>query len=412
MRVLVLSTLYPSPANPVFGVFVHQQVQALARRGIDVRVISPVPWAPALLAQINPKWRMYHAIPQQGALDGIQISYPRFLQFPRSLFYASSGKRLLYSIAQLVDLTYGVFPFDVLHAHVALPAGYAAMKIAEAYAKPLVVTVHGQDLQTTVKLNSACASAVGEVLIGATQVVFVSRKLHGLAVSLFGNRSNWRVVPNGTTALSRVRRPSLRTASPPLILSVSNLIRSKGIDLNLRAVKEILPKYPDLHYLIIGDGPERPNLVALTQELGLQEHVTFLGRRPHDEVMAAMATCSIFSLPSWQEGFGIVYLEALACGKPVIGCKGEGLADFVVDGVHGRLVARQALDELVDAMDDLLSNPARAQEMGERGQQMVSQEYTWDHNAATMARIYEGLVGRQGNGARKLFAPEPVRSVM
>jgi glycosyltransferase involved in cell wall biosynthesis len=104
-----------------------------------------------------------------------------------------------------------------------------------------------------------------------------------------------------------------------------------------------------------------------------------------------MDGCDVFSLPSWQEGFGIVYLEAMALGKPVIGCKGEGIEDFVVDGETGLLVEPKNPDQLADAMEFLICNPEKARTMGENARQFVLQNYTWEKNAEKMIDIYRNV---------------------
>ena len=105
-----------------------------------------------------------------------------------------------------------------------------------------------------------------------------------------------------------------------VILSVSYLITRKAIDFNLRAIAQLKYKYPNLKYLIIGDGPEKNHLKSLSKNLGINQMVEFLGQLSNKKVMEYMAETDIFSLPSWDEAFGVVYIEAMAQGKPVIGC--------------------------------------------------------------------------------------------
>jgi glycosyltransferase involved in cell wall biosynthesis len=100
------------------------------------------------------------------------------------------------------------------------------------------------------------------------------------------------------------------------------LINIKGIDYNIKAIQALSKKYPFLNYKIVGDGVEKDRLARLANDLKMNEHIEFLGRKTHQEVMKYMAECDIFSLPSWNEAFGVVYIEAMAHGKPVIiACK-------------------------------------------------------------------------------------------
>ena len=146
-----------------------------------------------------------------------------------------------------------------------------------------------------------------------------------------------------------------------------------------------------MRYIIVGDGAEN-KLQKLAKELGVYERVEFTGVLSHDYVLKYMKEADIFSLPSWNEAFGIVYIEAMACGKPVIGCEGEGLEDFVRNFETGLLVKPKEVNGLAKAMDFLLSNPGKAREIGERGRKLVLDNYTWEKNAEKTIRVYQEVL--------------------
>jgi len=395
MKALVLSHMYPSRFNKVAGIFVHEQVKALVERGVEVQVVSPRPWAPFPINRMSQKWKAYSEIPAQSVWDGIKVWYPRYLIFPKAWFFASSGQRMYRGIEDVVAKIYQEFPFDLIHAHVALPDGYAGALLAQRLGRPLVVTIHGQDLQHTVDRNAACRRAISYVLNSASRTTLVSHKLKQLATKYFNLRDKLAVVPNGVDPQNVVSRPGESAAEQkesPTLLSVSNLVRTKGIDLNLYALQKLRAEYPILRYLVIGGGPEEAKLRKLAGELGLEKQVDFLGRQSHHQVMEYMAACDIFTLPSWNEGFGVVYLEAMANGKPVIGCKGEGIEDFVEHGKTGLLVNPRDVDSLVEALDFLLSHPEEAKAMGEQARKLVLENYTWEKNAEKTIEIYKEVL--------------------
>jgi len=142
--------MYPVSYNPVYGIFVHKQVNALAKAGVDVRVVSPVPWAPWPLDHMSGKWRGYSEVPDRADIEGITVHYPRYLTFPRAWFFSSSGERMYRGIRELVSDIRKDFPFDLIHAHVALPDGHAVSMLAEEHGCPFVVTIHGQDFQQVI----------------------------------------------------------------------------------------------------------------------------------------------------------------------------------------------------------------------------------------------------------------------
>ncbi|MBC2724843.1 MAG: glycosyltransferase family 4 protein, partial [Desulfosporosinus sp.] len=124
----------------------------------------------------------------------------------------------------------------------------------------------------------------------------------------------------------------------------------------------------------------------------INDRVEFLGRLDHKEIIKYMAKTDIFSLPSWNEGFGVVYIEAMSQGRPVIGCKGEGIEDFVEDGKTGMLVKPENVDSLVKAIDYLLSNTDKAQAIGERAQRFILKNYTWEKNAEKTIKVYKEVL--------------------
>ena len=396
MKVLVISHMYPSTFNEIGGIFVHEQVKALVAKGIQARVVSPIPWTPFPINHLTAKWKAYSRVPDHTVLDGVEVYYPRYLTLPKGAFFASSGQRMYRGIEDVVAKIYQEFPFDLIHANVALPDGYAGALLGQRLEKPLVVTIHGQDLQHTVDRNAACQRAVSYVLNSASRTILVSHKLKRLAIKYFSLRDQLVVVPNGVdpeNAVSRKVEPINQQKKGSTLLSVSNLVLTKGIDLNLHALQKIRKNYPALRYVVIGGGPEEAKLRKLAGELVLEKQVEFLGRQPHHQVMKYMAACDIFSLPSWNEGFGVVYLEAMAHGKSVIGCQGEGIEDFVEHGKTGLLVKPRDMDSLAEALDFLLSHPDEAKAMGERARKLVLENYTWEKNAEKTIQVYEEVLG-------------------
>lgn len=393
MKVLVISHMYPSPANDVYGIFVHKQIIALMNNGIEVRVLSPRPLVLFPFTYIFKKYHELNKIPKDHTIiyDKVFVEYPRFLQLPHAFFLDKSGYLMYQGIKKQVKQLYKEFPFDLIHAHVALPDGYAGALIAQDFGKPLILSIHGVDLQKTIHRGPKYLSSLCFPFNHASKVIVVSEKL-----KLISHQNPWRndhviVIPNGINFDDLPREVGHHNAEK-VILSVSNLVHTKGIDLNLYAIKTLLKKHPTLTYNIIGDGAEKQNLLELVKRLDIQKEVNFLGRKPNNEVLKNMADCTIFCLPSWNEAFGIVYLEAMALGKPVIGCRGEGIEDFVEHNVNGILVKPKNVESIVEALDFLLSSPKKSESIGENARNHIVKNYTWEKNAEkTINAYYEVL---------------------
>lgn len=395
MKILVLSHMYPSIFNNVYGIFVHEQVKALIDLGIEVKVISPVPWAPFPINIISEKWKKYSLIPKYENRENVSVWYPRYITFPKALFLQSSGERMYKGTKILVTKIYQDFKFDLIHAHVALPDGYAAMKLSKELNVPYILTIHGQDLQQTLFKNEQCIENILKVIGSANKIILVSNKLKKIIKEFNDDKNNkFKVIANGVNFNNISNKKVKKTIDDRVrvILSVSNLKETKGIDLNLKAFSMLIEKYPNLKYLIVGDGPERKKLETLTEDLGINEKVEFLGMLSHENVLKKMDDVDIFSLPSWNEAFGVVYIEAMANGKPVIGCKGEGIEDYVDDEETGLLVNPKDVDSLAQAMDFLLSNPDKAKDIGERARKLVMENYTWEKNAEKTIKVYQEVL--------------------
>jgi len=396
MKVLVISHMYPSTFNEIGGIFVHEQVKALVAKGVEIQVVSPVPWTPFPINYLSSKWKKYSIVPEREIQEGINVWYPRCVTFPRAWFFGSSGQRMYLGIKDVVVKIYQKFQFDLIHAHVALPDGYAGIKIAQKYKKPLIVNIHGQDFQQTIFKNKKCKKNIEKTINISEKTIVVSKKLKKIGEKyLQVNKDKIIVVPNGINMrdiYTEKNKNIQEYNGKKVILSVSHLIKTKGIDLNLKAIAKLKQKYPDIIYLIIGKGKEKKNLKKLVNELNLKNMVIFIGEVSHYEVMEYMTSCDIFSLPSWNEGFGVVYIEAMAHGKPVIGCKGEGIEDFVENGKTGLLVKPKDVDSLAKALGFLLSNIDEAKIIGKRSQKVVLENYTWEKNTEKTIEIYREVL--------------------
>ncbi len=196
-----------------------------------------------------------------------------------------------------------------------------------------------------------------------------------------------RFHPVETTALRR----QLGLDGRSVLLTLSRLVPRKGIDTVLRALPEVAAEVPDVCYLVGGSGPDRPRLEMLVRELGLTDRVRFLGKIPDEQLLQYYNLCDVFVLPSRQdpphvEGFGIVFLEAGACGKPVVGARAGGIPDAVRAGETGLLVEPDDAQELAQALLRLLQDADLAARLGAGGQQRVRLNATWDHAADHLYR--------------------------
>jgi len=179
-----------------------------------------------------------------------------------------------------------------------------------------------------------------------------------------------------------------------VILTVGRWLTSeryKGMDTLITALPKLLTRWPDLQLVAVGEGNDKEWLVDLVQEHGVQRHVHFLSAVSYAQLAACYSACNIFALPSRGEGFGLVYLEAMACGKPVIGGAHGGAPEVIEDGVTGYLVQHGDAVQLATSIETLLANPELAREMGRRGKERVENEFRFNVFAKLLKRILREL---------------------
>jgi phosphatidyl-myo-inositol dimannoside synthase len=163
--------------------------------------------------------------------------------------------------------------------------------------------------------------------------------------------------------------------------------RYKGMDTLITALPRLLTQWPEIQLVLAGSGDDRAWLEDFAEKNGVERHVHFLSGLSNEELAACYAACEIFALPSRGEGFGLVYLEAMACGKPVIGGTHGGTPEIIQDGVTGYLVPHGDPIQLATAIQTLLADPQHAREMGARGRQTVDHEYRFQNFAKALKKI-------------------------
>ena len=210
------------------------------------------------------------------------------------------------------------------------------------------------------------------------------------------------VIPNAVDLREidswRARRGSSRrvdaafTDPGPVVLTVARLVRSKGIQRVIAAMPRIVSEVPGTRYVIVGDGGDREHLMRLAAASPVADAITFLGPLTDDEKFDCYSRCDVFALPSEREGFGIVYLEANAFGKPVVGGRIGGVPDAVVHGETGLLVDPRSESEVAEATVRLLNNPDEAHRLGDNGRRRVENELTWKASARKFRSVIRGAL--------------------
>ena len=365
MRVAVVAEYYPRAADPVLGVWAHRQALAARDAGADVRVLvlhRPVPSRAALAAReglLDPLRQ-----PLRTELDGIEVTYVPFVAPPRPRTYAQWGAWAAPTLALALRR---MKPFDLIHAHYAAPAGDAVRRARPGV--PVVISVHGGDVLSVVhrpKGREVVSRALGAAKLVLANSAGTEQRARDLGAV------NTRVVHLGTD----VPPQPLREPDRPTVLTVGHLVARKRHADVLRALWLLRDDHPDLRWVVVGDGPERPALERMAAELELTRRVDFKGELPPDEVRQP---ATAFALPSVDEAFGVAYVEAMAAGIPAIGCRGEaGPEEIRASGGGIRLVAPGDPESLAEELRRLLEDAAWRRELGQAARATVERAFTWE----------------------------------
>ncbi len=283
--------------------------------------------------------------------------------------------------------------FDAVECWQPLPLGLTAWLLKLIYRLPVIIWSHGSDLLRVQRIPGGRA-VLRWTLSQADWLIANSMATQVQMERLGQNPARIRVIhppieyerfhPNVDPTPIRVRHA---IGGAPTILTVARLVEKKGIDMVLRALPSILHAVPEARYLIVGDGPLRLQLQALAGELGVASHVVFVGAVEHNsaDLPRYYYACDVYVMPSRSlpghgevESFGISYLEAGACGKPVVAGRGGGVEEAVEDGVTGLLVAPLDVDEIAEAIVKVLMDEELARRLGENGRKRAAKQPDWN----------------------------------
>jgi len=404
LQVAVISHLYPSRTRGSYGVFVYEQSRALVDSGCELTAIAvPVPRAPWPLPHLSATWRRY-AETETTRVDfgSVPVEFPRYLSLPRKMLRSESAKSAAAAIARSSNVSHAFGRADVIVAHTALLDGAIARSIAARLGVPYVVFVHGEDLYQNASADKPRLRAqVHGVLSGASTVIAVSDVVRDGLACEFPDLARVVVLPNGVdTELfspheSRAAGSGASTAesaTPLRVLSAGHLVTRKAHEFVIRAIAALTLDGVDVRYTIAGDGPLRPALEALAADLGLADRVTFSGAYRHEQLPGLLHDTDLFALPSWDEAFGVVYLEALACGVPVIAASDGGAATFVDEGIDGYLVSPRNVDALTATMRRFANLGTAEKGAMSTAARAKALNFTWKRNAESLMEILAEVV--------------------
>jgi teichuronic acid biosynthesis glycosyltransferase TuaC len=404
LRVCHLTSSFPRSRRDSAGIFIYHLARALSRKGIDIEVISPH----AQDCRYVEQW------------DGMEISrFPYF--YPPRLEKLCYGAGILKNVRQepwlllqlptlfLAEVLFTLWVlkkrhFDVLHAHWSLPQGLTGVVCKRFLGIPLVVTIHGSDV---FGLKRPWLKRANEGVMKYADACTVNSRATERFVAEASQRGDIQIIPMGVDLEQFQKSKDVGGLSPPLrreaqtILFVGRLIDWKGVEFLIRAIPKVLGQNPHTRVLIIGSGPERGRLIDLAGRLNLRDAVEFKEQVPQKELVGYYSLADVFVLPSIRnekgetEGLGVVLLEAMACGVPVIGSRVGGIPDIIKHGDTGLLIREKDPDDLSEKLILLLSDRTLRERLIQKGQEFVEENFSWDKISERFINTYQDVLKKR-----------------
>ncbi len=361
-RLIVFSSLFPSHAAPTAGIFVRERMFRVARR-VPLVVVAPQPWSPFDRAI---RWFRKGFRPvgvRYEKMDGIDVYRPRWLSFP-GVGKRFDGWLMAVCAERCVRRVHRAFGATAIDAHFLYPDGWAATRIGRKLGLPVTVTIRGSKDEWLI--GTSREPKLREALHDATKLFAVSHALaRNVAHALGVEAAKVEVIGNGVDSqrFAPVDRAAARErlnipGDAPVLIGVGNLVPNKGFQRVIPLLPRLRERHPGLVYLVVGAGASqgdlRPSLEAQARLHGVADVVRFCGRQPQDELRWFYGAADAFVLATEFEGWANVFLEAMACGLPVVTTRVGGNAEVVAEPHTGELVDWWNADAFADAIDRAL----------------------------------------------------------
>ncbi len=403
LRVLIISSMYPKPDQPVNGIFVHEQVKALIERGADARVVTGDPVRLSIRRPISSSAKLLDAIRRHwtgwALHDGVPVArmpYPVGLPIPpvvRPWLYAAALDRWLPQLS-------GEFPFTLVHVHTGFLDGRAGLIASRRRGVPMVLTEHTGPLSVVTR-NPLRRIHVQAAVEGANRILAVSRSLRDdmLNQLRIDQRDVLEVLPNGVDVgfFNRTQRNTCKISPGERrgirALWVGHLVPVKRLDRLLDALAVSRVKHPELLLEIVGSGPLEQGLRKRARDRGLDSAVRFSPLTDRVGVRAAMNRSDFLVISSETETFGVVAIEAMAMGLPVLSTACGGPQDIIDDNSLGMLVPNNTeglssgLSVMCEALPRFQADTIREAAMA---------RFDWPLIAGRLMNLYTMLLAERG----------------
>jgi glycosyltransferase involved in cell wall biosynthesis len=386
LKIIVFTSLFPHPGQPNAGLFIRERMFRVGYH-LPLVVVAPVPWFP--FQKVLRRWRPHFRpdAPYQERQQDFEIYHPRFFSVPGIFKFLDGFFMALGSLPTLWRLKRR-FNFKIIDAHFAYPDGYAASLLGRWFQVPVTMTLRGTEARLA--RSFLYRHLINRALNHATKIFSVSNSLRKIAVDIGIPEEKVLVVGNGVDLdkFYRVDQYEARKnlnipENAPVLVSVGGLCERKGFHRVIACLPGLIDTYPDIQFLIVGgasaEGDWTEKLKQLVIKLKLEKNIRFLGVLSPDNLKIPLSAADVFVLATRNEGWANVFLEAMACGLPIVTTDVGGNAEVVSHKELGKLVPFGDQQALSAAIDCALKNNWSQERIID-----YAHENSWDQRVTTL----------------------------
>jgi glycosyltransferase involved in cell wall biosynthesis len=410
VKVCILTSSFPRDEDDPAGLFVYQLATSLANKGLNIEVLCPHDHGFSYTEHRGKlsvtRFPYFYPTKYQclcygyGILPNLKKSLLARFQLPSFIM-----AEILYCLRLVNKLD-----VDIIHAHWSLPQGLTGIICKRVSKIPCITTLHGSDIHG---LRYPALKWLNAKVIQHSDACTANSSETARMAQRISMKDDVAVVPMGvnplflSTARERNKQQTGSQAGEKRILFAGRLIDLKGVDYLIRALPSVLKKFPKTKLVVVGSGPMKDELMNLSTRLNLSDTVIYIDKVSQEKLLEFYTSADVFVLPSIvtekgeTEGLGVVLLEAMACGLPVVGSAVGGIPDIIINGETGLLARQKEPDSLAEKITKIFSDASLRRKLVENGYQMVEKNFSWDTISEKFIKIYQEVLNRSGVVYRK-----------
>ena len=390
MKIGVITSAYPEYEDDPHGIFVHRLMKEVRKQGHEVHVLAP-----------------YTGNKTEFQLNGVHVQ--KFNYFYPKRFQKLAGRSgmidnvkegvfvkfqfLSFIIFNVINSLRKLKEMDIVHVQWPIPNGLGALFLKWVYRIPYINTVYGEEVYLSKRYH--VTTILKFLVYWSSDIVTISNATYEACLNVGLPGLKLDIIPFGVDTSFYRPLDVFKDKQIFQILSVGYLIERKGFMYLISSIKDVLSEHENVRLKIVGTGPQELQIRNHISELNLEKHVEIIGNITDDELLKLYNSSDLFVLPSIidsqgnTEGLGVVLIEAMACGLPVIGSNIGGIPDIIRDRETGLLVPQKDIHQLSIAMKELIENKDLMEKIANNGYQMVKNKFSWEKIARDYIDCYE-----------------------